>query len=109
TDPELIGSETQFACDDGFHGHLLNASGNTLLHIAAQPVFGVVQENFRRREMTDEAMCQVNHDHQAILEAVEAGDADLAERRMHAHLDALRPHYVRLWRSSIAPTASDSD
>jgi len=109
TDPELIGSETQFACDDGFHGHLLNASGNTLLHIAAQPVFGVVQENFRRREMTDEAMCQVNHDHQAILEAVEAGDADLAERRMHAHLDALRPHYVRLWRSSITPTVSDSD
>ncbi|MBN8866374.1 MAG: FadR family transcriptional regulator [Solirubrobacterales bacterium] len=106
SDPELIGSETQYSCDDGFHGHLLSASGNTLLHIAAQPVFGVVQENFRRREMTHEAMHQVNEDHRLILEAVESGDAELAEKRMHAHLDGLRPHYVRLWRSGITPTVS---
>lgn len=103
-DPELIATETQLACDDGFHGHLLNASGNTLLYIAAQPVFGVVQENFRRREMTPEAMKQVNDDHRLILEAVEAGDADLAEQRMHTHLDMLRPHYARLWRTGDRPS-----
>ena len=104
TDPELIGSETQFSCDDGFHGHLLSASGNTLLHIAAQPVFGVVQENFRRREMTKEAMEQVNEDHRLILEAVESGDAELAENRMHAHLSGLRPHYINLWQHRVTPT-----
>lgn len=92
-----LGTEQQFTYNAAFHTGLLEASGNTLLAIAAQPVFGILQRNMRRREIRRETLRQVNEDHRAILAAVEAGDADAAERRMHDHLTMLRETYVRLW------------
>jgi DNA-binding FadR family transcriptional regulator len=96
-DPLEFGTEQQFAYNAAFHTGLLEASGNTLLAIAAQPVFGILQTNLRRREIPPETLRQVNDDHRAILAAVEAGDADAAEQRMREHLTMLRETYLRLW------------
>jgi GntR family transcriptional repressor for pyruvate dehydrogenase complex len=97
-DPLALGTEQQFTYNAAFHTGLLEASGNTLLTIAAQPVFGILQTNMRRREIRRETLRRVNDDHRAILAAVEAGDADAAERCMHDHLTMLRETYVRLWK-----------
>jgi DNA-binding FadR family transcriptional regulator len=96
-DPAELGTERQHAGNSAFHAALLDASGNTLLAIAAQPVFAILQTNMRRREIGHDTLVRVNDDHRAILAAVEAGDADAAERLMREHLAMLRETYVRLW------------
>jgi DNA-binding FadR family transcriptional regulator len=98
-DPLELGTELQHARNTAFHTALLEASGNTLLAIAAQPVFGILQTNMRRREIDHATLAQVNEDHRRILAAVEKGDANAAERHMRAHLAMLRETYVRLWTS----------
>jgi DNA-binding FadR family transcriptional regulator len=92
-----IGSEQQFAFNTAFHTTILDAAGNTLLRIAGQPIFGILQTNMRRREIGPETLCQVNKDHRHILDAIEASDPDEAERRMREHLGFLSETYVRLW------------
>lgn len=96
-DPLDLGTERQHAQNTGFHTALLEASGNTLLAIAAQPVFGILQTNMRRREIERGTLARVNEDHRRILAAVENGDANAAEQQMRAHLAMLRETYVRLW------------
>ncbi len=95
--PSKIGTERQHAANTDFHAALLDASGNTLLSIAAQPVFGILQTNMRRREIEPRTLAKVNADHRAILAAIEAGDGDAAARQMRRHLEMLRKTYVRLW------------
>jgi GntR family transcriptional regulator, transcriptional repressor for pyruvate dehydrogenase complex len=96
-DPLDLGTERQHAQNTGFHTALLEASGNTLLAIAAQPVFGILQTNMRRREIEHGTLARVNEDHRGILAAVEKGDANAAEQQMREHLAMLRETYVRLW------------
>lgn len=96
-DPLDLGTERQHAQNTGFHTALLEASGNTLLAIAAQPVFGILQTNMRRREIERGTLARVNEDHRRILAAVEKGDANAAEQQMREHLAMLRETYVRLW------------
>jgi len=96
-DPLELRGDGQFAYNAGFHAALLDASRNTLLAIAAQPIFGILQTNMRRREISHQTLRQVNEDHRAILAAVQEGDPDAAEERMRDHLALLRETYVRLW------------
>jgi DNA-binding FadR family transcriptional regulator len=96
-DPSELGTERQHTSNTSFHTALLEASGNTLLSIAAQPVFAILQTNMRRREIEPPTLKKVNDDHRAILAAVEAGDGDAAARHMRRHLAMLRKTYVRLW------------
>jgi GntR family transcriptional regulator, transcriptional repressor for pyruvate dehydrogenase complex len=92
-----LGTEEQFTYNAAFHTGVLDAAQNTLLAIAAQPVFGVLQTNMRRSEITRETLHQINDDHRAIVDAIDAGDADQAERQMRSHVDFLRATYVRVW------------
>jgi GntR family transcriptional regulator, transcriptional repressor for pyruvate dehydrogenase complex len=102
-EPEEIGTEQQFALNTAFHSAILDASGNTLLRIAGQPIFGLLQTNMRRREIRTDTLGQVNEDHRHILDAIEAGDADEAERHMREHLAFLRETYLRLWTHHPGP------
>jgi len=96
-DHAKLGTEEQFTFNTAFHTGVLDAAQNTLLAIAAQPVFGVLQRNMRRSEISRETLHQINDDHVAILAAIDAGDPDEAERQMRSHVDFLRGTYVRLW------------
>jgi GntR family transcriptional regulator, transcriptional repressor for pyruvate dehydrogenase complex len=108
-DPNELGTERQHRNNTTFHAALLEACGNTLLAIAAQPVFGILQTNMRRREIEPATLAKVNDDHRAILKAVEAGDSDAAARRMRKHLAMLRETYVRLWTRDGEFVSSASD
>lgn len=110
-EPGDVGSEQQFALNTLFHSAILDAAGNTLLRIAGQPIFGILQTNMRRQEIRTDTLGQVNEDHRHILGAIESGDSEEAERHMREHLAFLRETYVRLWTNhpQQAPDEPDPD
>jgi DNA-binding FadR family transcriptional regulator len=97
--PLELDVQERFVYNKEFHSAVLGACGNTLLCIAAQPIFSVLQTRFSRSMLERSFPVQVNDDHRDILEAIEAGDADLAAQRMQSHLEYLRRTYVTAWRA----------
>jgi DNA-binding FadR family transcriptional regulator len=97
-EPLRLEVDEQFAHNKRFHAALVDASGNTMLRIAAQPVFSVLQLNLSRSALGQRFHQTINHDHRAIAAAVEAGDEAAAAEEMRKHLAYLRPMYERAWR-----------
>lgn len=102
-DPMALETRTQFLHNRDFHSRLVEAAGNTLLLIAAQPIFTVLQTNLQRSHLDEAFLNGINHDHRSILEAIEAGDGTAAEEEMRRHLDFLRPTYEQIWIHARAP------
>ena len=98
-DSHELSVEEQFHFNKEFHSVLVDGAGNTLLRIAAQPIFSVLQTNLRRDALSPSFGEHVEHDHRAILAAIERGDADGAAAEMDRHLDFLSRTYTSMWRS----------
>lgn len=94
-----LGTEEQFIHNKDFHSELVLAAGNTLLLIAAQPIFSVLQTNLSRSHLGRRFHDQINADHHAIAAAIASGDEDRAAEEMRRHLTYLRPYYEKAWRS----------
>jgi DNA-binding FadR family transcriptional regulator len=92
---------TQFVQNRDFHKSLLKASDNTMLMIAAAPIFTVLQTRMSRSAVGPEFHTTINAHHRGIHAAVAAGAADEAERLMREHLDWLRPQYERIWNTVL--------
>jgi DNA-binding FadR family transcriptional regulator len=98
--PELsndLDTEEQFKYNKGFHSAIVEAAGNTLIQIAAQPVFSVLQTNLSRGVLGEEFHRSINEHHVEISAAIDLGDGAAAEQLMRDHLEFLRPHYERVW------------
>lgn len=93
-----LGTPEKFAANKEFHTAVVEAAGNPLLVIAAQPIFSVLQTNLARSTLGQRFHQQVNHDHRVITSAIENGDEEAAASEMHQHLESLRPRYQRAWR-----------
>jgi GntR family transcriptional regulator, transcriptional repressor for pyruvate dehydrogenase complex len=100
--PLRMTTTEQFAYNKGFHTVIVEASGNTLLYIATQPVFTVLQTHLARSTLGRSFHLSINDHHRRILEAIGSGDADAAAAEMHAHLEYLRPAYERAWRHAVS-------
>jgi DNA-binding FadR family transcriptional regulator len=98
-DTANLGTEEQFIHNKDFHSQVVLASGNTLLSIAAQPIFSVLQTNLSRSTLGRRFHDQINHDHRAIAAAIAAGDEERAAEEMRTHLGYLRPFYEKAWRT----------
>ena len=98
--PLQLPTKEQFVYNRDFHSCVIAACGNTLLSIAAQPVFAVLQRNLARSKLGARFHRTINEHHRAIAAAIEAGDADAAGGEMYDHLEYLRPYYERAWRSA---------
>jgi DNA-binding FadR family transcriptional regulator len=96
--PGELGTEEQFIHNKDFHSAMVIASGNTLLSIAAQPVFSVLQTHLKRSTLGRRFHQRINEDHRALAEVVRQGDDEAAGRLMHEHLAFLRPMYEKAWR-----------
>lgn len=96
--PTALGIQEQFSYNKDFHSRIVQLSGNTLLTIATQPVFSVLQHNLARSTLGRSVHQHINDDHRKIAEAIRRGDADATEREMREHLDFLRPQYERAWK-----------
>lgn len=99
-EPLRLGTQKQFVYNKDFHQHVIDGCQNSLLAIAAQPVFAVLQRNLARSKLGAKFHRTINDHHRLIASAIEAGDADAAGGEMHAHLEYLRPYYERAWRSA---------
>ena len=97
-EPLRLGPDQQFVYNQDFHAVVIDGCGNTLLAIAAQPIFGVLQRNLARSKLGERFHRAVNDQHREIAAAIEAGDADAAGGEMRAHLEYLRPYYEQAWR-----------
>ncbi|HEY1370629.1 MAG TPA: FCD domain-containing protein [Gaiellaceae bacterium] len=95
--PRLPAS-AQFVHNRDFHRVILDACGNTLLSIAAQPIFGVLQTGLARSRLGAQFHRVIHEQHRSISAAIEAGDADAAAGEMLAHLEYLTPFYEKAWR-----------
>jgi GntR family transcriptional repressor for pyruvate dehydrogenase complex len=98
-DPRGLDTQEQFIHNKDFHSQVVLASGNTLLSIAAQPIFSVLQTNLSRSTLGRRFHDQINADHRAIAAAIASGDEDRAAGAMHRHLAYLRPFYEKAWRT----------
>ncbi len=96
--PAGLPAEERFVYNESFHSAVLDGARNTLLRIAAQPIFSVLQTNFSREAQTPRFAERVDEDHRAILAAIERGDAEAAASAMQRHLDYLSQTYTRMWR-----------
>ncbi len=97
-DPDELAVEQRYIYNQEFHTAVLDAAGNTLLRIAAQPIFSILQTNLSRETLSPRFPGRVNDDHRAILEAIEAGDGDAAAEEMRKHLVYLSRTYKSMWR-----------
>jgi len=98
TNPMALSTQEQFAYNRDFHAVVLEAARNTLLYIAARPVFSVLQTNLARSTLGRAYHKAINAQHREIADAIAAKDPDAAEHLMRAHLEYLRPSYEKAWR-----------
>jgi DNA-binding FadR family transcriptional regulator len=100
--PLRMTTQEQVVYNKGFHTVIVEACSNTLLYIAAQPVFTVLQTHLARSTLGRSFHRSINEHHRGILDSIQGGDADGAAEQMRAHLEYLRPAYERAWRHAVA-------
>jgi DNA-binding FadR family transcriptional regulator len=96
-EPTGLPVEEQFLHHKEFHSAILDGAGNTLLRIAAQPIFSVLRTNLSREAMSPGFAERVDQDHRAICTAIERGDDDAAAAEMDRHLSFLSQTYTSMW------------
>ena len=72
-----------------FHGAMSGASGNRILDLFGKSLKDVYSERIRSFIFPIEARERVQADHEAIVAAIEEGDAEKATRLMREHMDEL--------------------
>lgn len=92
-----------------FHRRILELSGCGLLLSIADGLF-IHMRAIRVRTMTEDNRVQrsiVDHNH--IIEAIEARDAELAERLVREHTMKLHAHVKRTWVEPVEPKTAETD
>jgi DNA-binding FadR family transcriptional regulator len=96
--PLRLGTQEQFVYNADFHSAVIDASCNTLLSIAAEPVFAVLQTRLSRSRLGQRFHRSINDHHREIAAAIESAEEEAAGELMHEHLGFLRPYYEQAWR-----------
>lgn len=78
-----------------FHLLVADLAGNPAMRLFVQMISRVLGEQAPRVKALDRVAEDVHHAHQRIADAVIAGDADAAERRMARHLDSVRGYVTK--------------
>ena len=102
-EPLKLATQKQFVYNRDFHSVVIEVCGNTLLAVAAQPIFEVLQTHLSRSRLGREFHRAINEHHRAVADAIEQGDEAAAGAQMYDHLEFLRPYYERAWRAATGP------
>jgi len=97
-EPLRLGTQEQFVYNADFHSIVIEACGNTLLMIAAQPIFAVLQTRLARSRLGRKFHIAINEHHREIAGAIDAGNERAAREQMYEHLEFLRPYYEQAWQ-----------
>jgi DNA-binding FadR family transcriptional regulator len=98
SDSSRVDNREEFLHNAEFHTTLIESSRNTLLYIAAQPVFSALQTHLARSQLGRRFHVEIHRHHHRIVGAIEAGDAGAAGSEMQLHLEFLVPFYEKAWR-----------
>lgn len=99
-DNPRLDSQSEFVHNRDFHATLISCCGNTLLQIAAQPVFSALQTSLSRSGLGRTFHRSIHAHHRLIAEAIHEADEDAAAAEMVDHLAFLVPYYERAWRDA---------
>lgn len=99
-DEPRLGTQAEFVHNRDFHATLISCCGNTLLQIAAQPVFSALQTSLSRSGLGRRFHRSIHAHHRLIADAVHEADEDGAAAEMRDHLAFLVPYYERAWRAA---------
>jgi DNA-binding FadR family transcriptional regulator len=94
-----VDTRNEFIHNSGFHTTIIECCGNTLLYIAAQPVFSTLQTHLARSALGKRFHREIHRHHERILAAIAVGDADTAGAEMQSHIEFLVPFYEKAWRN----------
>ena len=72
--PLRLRTQEQFTHNRDFHSVVIEACGNTLLWITAQPIFTVLQTHLSRSRLGAAWHTAINEHHRGIAAAIEGGD-----------------------------------
>lgn len=103
--PLRLPVQEEFAFNRDFHSVVLGAAGNTLLMIAGQPIFTVLNTNLQRGALPRSFRRGINEQHREIAALIEAGDVSGSGDAMQEHLAFLRPYYEKGWRHATRAAA----
>jgi GntR family transcriptional repressor for pyruvate dehydrogenase complex len=103
SDEPPLNPQTQYLRNREFHLVLVDACRNSLLRIAAQPIFSVLHTHLERSALSPDFSRQVCADHRPILAAIQEGDEDAAEQLMIKHLAWLSDVYRNIWHAGSRP------
>jgi DNA-binding FadR family transcriptional regulator len=98
-EPLRLSTQEQFVHNRDFHSVVIEASGNTMLAVAAQPIFEVLQTHLSRSRLGRRFHASINEHHRAVADAIDSGDEAAAGDQMYEHLEFLRPYYEQAWRT----------
>ena len=99
-DMERLPPHEVFRVNRYFHLTIVEASGNRLLQLMAEPVFNVMQSRFLRGLAHAQTWADVEHDHRHIIKMVRTGDVGAVEEAMRKHLGNLQPLYAVIDRTA---------
>jgi GntR family transcriptional repressor for pyruvate dehydrogenase complex len=83
---EQLDIETHLRADEAFHSILAEATGNPMFGMLLESVQYLRHEPYRKH-YDQYQLRQAHAEHQSILDAVRAGDANAAETAVRAHLE----------------------
>jgi DNA-binding FadR family transcriptional regulator len=88
----------QFTLNRDFHSSIVDLCANSLVSLAAAPIFVVLQTRLARTNLDSSFHAAINRHHREIAGRVEQADPEGAGDAMREHLQWLRPSYERAWR-----------
>ena len=86
-----------FVSHTTFHALIVATARNSLITVAAQPVFAVLQRALKESNPGKQFDREVDAQHSDIVRAIDDGNANSAAALMKEHLDYLRPYHERAW------------
>lgn len=81
---------------DRFHGLICSMSGNPLLNLLARALKDIYTVRVSGLVFPDEKRAHVRETHEGIVDAIEKGDGDTAQRLMHDHMASYAEFFATL-------------
>lgn len=85
------------AMSNEFHGAVVAMSGNRILELLAQSMMEIFDAHIARATRDAPTRMAAPHEHDAVIEAIVAGDAAAAEAEMREHME----HFALVFATSL--------
>jgi GntR family transcriptional repressor for pyruvate dehydrogenase complex len=84
---DLKNSDAYGRVSSDFHSAITGASGNRILDLLARAIKEVFMERINGMVFPARDRERIRSEHEAVVDAIAAGEADKAEQLMHAHME----------------------